>query len=144
MKGQYLIRVIYPASGEGNDEDFSWEDDDDESITPSESAIQHNKEASASLVAKGLSEADNASRDTLQPSASGATPASYPESLVTSPSNTSPRESSDGYDVVSASNSSDAKSKSTTSEAKNVKDTKAKPTAEVEKKEEDDADSDWE
>ena len=85
----------------------------------------------------------------MQPGSGGVAPASYPESLVTSPSNTSPRESSDGYDVVSpaSGNTSEMKSKATTTaskELKDAKDVKAKATKETEKREEDDGDSDWE
>lgn len=87
------------------------------------------------------SEAGHVSRDTLQPGGNGTNPASYPESLVTSPSNTSPRESSDGYDVVSPSSSSEAKQKAA---GKDVKDTKQKCETEPEKKDDDDGDSDWE
>lgn len=66
---------------------------------------------------------------------------SYPSSLVTSPTNTSPRGSSDGYDVVSsASGNIDAQLKS-----KDVIEAKeTKPAAEKKADDEDDADSDWE
>ncbi|EJD03086.1 uncharacterized protein FOMMEDRAFT_108207 [Fomitiporia mediterranea MF3/22] len=153
-KDEEKRKALLQASGEeGTEEDFSWEDDEDESITPSESAGQSRFAAAPpNTISSNTSEnVERGSRDTLQPGGNGnggnaTTPASYPESLVTSPSNTSPRESSDGYDVVSpASNTSAAKTKTkpAVAESKDVKDVKdVKPKEE--KKDEDEADSDWE
>ncbi|KAL5523630.1 hypothetical protein ACEPAG_7803 [Sanghuangporus baumii] len=142
-KDEEKRKALLAASGdEGNEEDFSWEDDDDESITPSE-PVGPQKDFTPTAPARGSLEAERGSRDTLQPGGNGATPLSYPESLVTSPSNTSPRESSDGYDVVSPSSSSEAKTKADAHEQKDAQDTNLNAKAEPGKKEED-GDSDWE
>ncbi|KAL5528509.1 hypothetical protein ACEPAF_7645 [Sanghuangporus sanghuang] len=141
-KDEEKRKTLLAGSGdEGNEEDFSWEDDDDESITPSE-PVGPRKDSTPTAPARGLLEAEHGSRDTLQPGGNGVTPLSYPESLVTSPSNTSPRESSDGYDVVSPSSSSEAKAGARG--LKVAKDTKSNARAEPGKKEEEDGDSDWE
>lgn len=134
--------TFFVASGdEANDEDFSWEDDDDESTTPSE-FIEHNKDApTAPNTAAGSLENARSSCDTLQPGGNVAGLASYPESLVTSPSpsNTSPRESSDGYDVVSPGSVADIKAK-TIAEGKETAGANVKSDV----KDEDEGDSDWE
>lgn len=81
---------------------------------------------------------------------------SYPSSLVTSPTNTSPRESSDGYDVVSeAQGSPQTAARSTAAAGATPTPTPAKPATmaksadEEEDDEEDDEEeesggSDWE
>lgn len=68
---------------------------------------------------------------------------SYPSSLVTSPTNTSPRESSDGYDVVSeAQGSPQTAAKPTAAAGATPTPTPAKPTATAKNAEEEDDDDD--
>ena len=129
---------ILIASGDGTDEDFSWEDEEeeDESANTPEAGEAKNKPAPIDTVSGTLN--GRSSHDTLQPSAEkahgthGST--SYPESLVNSPSFTGSRASSDGYDVVSSGHGSSGSGP----EAK-----KGEP-AKASKEEEEDGDSDWE
>ena len=113
-----------------NDEDFSWEDDEDESVTPPAPAVP--------AAASGALDKGRASNETLQPPTdkTATATASYPSSLVTSPSpsNTGSREASeDGYDVVSSGSAGGAGVEST-----------IKAKKEAKKSESEDGDSDWE
>ncbi|KAI5123643.1 hypothetical protein M0805_001676 [Coniferiporia weirii] len=136
-KDEEKRKALLAASGSAeNDEDFSWEDDEEESATPSAtSSVSPTK--GKPQASPGMLDKAHESCDTLQPGDKMTAPSSYPSSLVTSPSSTSPRESSDGYDVVSAS----------TENVTNVK-TKALKEArkpeETDEEEEEDGDSDWE
>ena len=144
-------------------EDFSWEDDDDEEESSEEGDDDDDEEdegaeesATPSAVAEskpGLTTAASAtsaaraSSDTLLPAPpADKTHVSYPSSLVTSPTNTSPRESSDGYDVVSE-NSEKKAAALTKPTGSTVKPTTPAPASTATAKageDEESGDSDWE
>ena len=143
---------FHQASGaDDNDEDFSWEDDDDEEedVAGDESRKSESltpvTDSTSKLSNLSTTGGPNSSNDTLQQPQNKASvaAASYPSSLVTSPSNTSPRDSSDGYDVVPPAKSTpvDAKSAQAPSPSKDA--AKAEAKGEKEKDEESE-DSDWE
>jgi len=107
------------AGASESDEDFSWEDDDEESSTPP--ASYESVDILTASETKS-SAPPRVSSDTIL-----ADSKSYPSSLVTTPSNTSPRGSSEGsYDVVSNASVS------------------AGPETRKAEEDDDDADSDWE
>jgi len=104
------------AGASESEEDFSWEDDDEENSTPPGSY------ESEDITATAQTKVSRVSNDTVLVDSK-----SYPSSLVTTPSNTSPRGSSEGsYDVVSNASVS------------------AGPEAKKAHEDDDDADSDWE
>ncbi|THH05375.1 hypothetical protein EW145_g4846 [Phellinidium pouzarii] len=131
--------LLLAGSGSAETEDFSWEDDDDDSNTPSVN-FSSSSIVDKSSAAPGALHNAHMSRDTLQPvdSDKAIASSSYPSSVVTSPSNTSPRESTDGYDVVSpeSDNATDVKVK-VLKETKMIKEKN-------DDGDDDEADSDWE
>ena len=127
----YRTVVTSAQTGE-SEEDFNWEDEEDEDVpTPpvAPAAVQPTEsKPSTPSGPKELSRSHRASVDTLVKPATQPEPMSIPTSLVSTPANASPRESSESsYDVVSTGSarvSAGAKS----------------PVKDVE----DDGDSDWE
>ena len=143
---------FHQASGAGdNDEDFSWEDDDEEEedVAGDESRKSESltpvTDSTSKLSNLSTTGGPNSSNDTLQQPQNKASvaAASYPSSLVTSPSNTSPRDSSDGYDVVPPAKSTPADVKSAQAPSPSKDAAKAEAKDEKEKDEESE-DSDWE
>ncbi|KLO20355.1 hypothetical protein SCHPADRAFT_948566 [Schizopora paradoxa] len=112
------LTLFQPQGAPESEEDFSWEDDEEENSTPS--ASHDSVPPIAAQTQSSL--APRISSDTVL-----ADSKSYPSSLVTTPSNTSPRGSSEGsYDLVSNASVS------------------AGPEAKKAEEDDDDADSDWE
>lgn len=129
--------IQYIASGAiEEEEDFAWEEDDDDETTTPPAHADGMKSASPGSLGPA-----HASSATLQPGEKLSALASYPSSIVTTPTNTSPRGSSDGYDVVS---SNSAIVDSQHQKAKAVTEVEVKPSVEKKVEDEDEADSDWE
>lgn len=93
----HILSCSIPGAAD-EDDDFTWEDDEEDSTTPP--ALHDDREPSsesASIKTLDALRPPRVSSDTIL-----ADGKSYPSSLVTTPSNTSPRESEDSYDVVSS------------------------------------------
>lgn len=162
-----LLLALASGRSQAETEDFSWEDDDEdessgdeegdddddddegaeESATPSANTNTKSKPTATTTPVASTTSAAKRSSDTLLP----APPAdkmhvSYPSSLVTSPTNTSPRESSDGYDVVSENSEGKKGAAMTKATGSTVKPTVSATSTGTAKAGEDEesGDSDWE